>query len=126
MDKNDNAFTYTYSASRQEELKRIREKYAVSTETEDKMEQLRKLDASVTKPGMIAALAVGIVSALVMGFGMCCTMVWADTLFVPGIVIGVIGITGVCAAYPLYAHITKKQRRRLAPEIIRLTDELMK
>ena len=126
MDTNDRTFTYTYSASQQEELRRIREKYTTPTEAEDKMERLRKLDASVTKPGMIAALAVGIVSALVMGFGMCCTMVWADTLFVPGIVIGVTGITGVCAAYPLYAHITKKQRRKLAPEIMRLTDELMK
>ena len=90
------------------------------------MEQLRKLDAGVTKPGMIVSLVVGIISALVMGFGMCCTMVWADTLFVPGIVIGVTGIIGVCAAYPLYACITKKQRRKLTPEIIRLTDELMK
>lgn len=126
MDTNGKTFTYTYSASQQEELKRIREKYATPTEAEDKMERLRKLDASVTKPGMIAALTMGIVSTLVMGFGMCCTMVWADTLFVPGIVIGVTGITGVCAAYPLYAHITKKQRRKLAPEIMRLTDELMK
>ena len=126
MDTKGKTFTYTYSAFRQEELKRIREKYAAPAEAEDKMERLRKLDAGVTKPGMIAALATGIVSALVMGFGMCCTMVWADTLFVPGIVIGVIGIAGVCAAYPLYAHITKKQRRKLAPEIMRLTDELMK
>ena len=126
MDTKGKTFTYTYSASRQEELKRIREKYAAPAEAEDKMERLRKLDASVTKPGMIAALTVGIASALVMGFGMCCTMVWADTLFVPGIVIGVTGIAGVCAAYPLYAYITKKRRRKLAPEIMRLTDELMK
>ena len=126
MDTKGKTFTYTYSASQQEELRRIREKYAAPAEAENKMEQLRKLDASVTKPGIIAALAVGIVSALVMGFGMCCTMVWADTLFVPGIVIGVIGIAGVCAAYPLYAHITNKRRRKLAPEIMRLADELMK
>ena len=126
MDTKGKTFTYTYSASRQEEPKRIREKYAAPAEAEDKMERLRKLDASVTKPGMIAALTVGIASALVMGFGMCCTMVWADTLFVPGIVIGVTGIAGVCAAYPLYAYITKKRRRKLAPEIMRLTDELMK
>lgn len=55
MDANGKTFTYTYSASQQEELKSIREKYATPTEAEDKMEQLRKLDASVTKPGMIAA-----------------------------------------------------------------------
>ena len=126
MEEKRETFTYTYSATQQEEIKRIREKYAPPPREEDKMERLRKLDRDVTKPGLIAALVVGIVSTLVMGFGMCCTMVWADTLFVPGIVIGVIGIAGVCAAYPLYAHITKKQRRKLAPEIMRLTDELMK
>ena len=91
METNGKTFTYTYSASQQEELKRIREKYAPPTEDADKMERLRRLDASVTKPGMIAALIVGVISTLVMGFGMCCTMVWADTLFIPGIVIGVIG-----------------------------------
>lgn len=126
METNGKTFTYTYSASQQEELKRIREKYAPPTEGEDKMERLRRLDASVTKPGMIAALIVGVISSLVMGFGMCCTMVWADTLFIPGIVIGVIGLIGVCAAYPLYSHITKKQRDKIAPEIMRLADDLMK
>ena len=126
MEEKRETFTYTYSASQQEEIKRIREKYAPPTQTEDKMERLRKLDRDVTKPGLIAALIVGIVSTLVMGFGMCCTMVWSETLFVPGIVIGVIGIAGVCASYPLYTHITKKQRDKLAPEIVRLTDELMK
>lgn len=126
MDEKKETFTYTYSASQQEEIKRIREKYAPPTQTEDKMERLRKLDRDVTKPGLIVALIVGIISTLVMGFGMCCTMVWSDTLFVPGIVIGIIGIMGICASYPLYTRITKKQRDKLAPEIMRLTDDLMK
>lgn len=126
MEEKRETFTYTYSASQQGEIKRIREKYAPPTQTEDKIERLRKLDKDVTKPGIIAALIVGIVSTLVMGFGMCCTMVWSDTLFVPGIVIGIIGIVGVCISYPLYTRITKKRRDKLAPEIMRLTDELMK
>ena len=53
-------------------------------------------------------------------------MVWAETLFIPGIIIGIVGIIGICAAYPLYVRITKKQREKLAPEIMRLADELMK
>ena len=126
MEEKRETFTYTYSASQQEEIKRIREKYAPPTQTEDKIERLRKLDRDVTKPGLIAALIVGIVSTLVMGFGMCCTMVWSDTLFVPGIVIGIIGIVGVCISYPLYTRITKNQRDKLATEIMRMTDELMK
>lgn len=126
MEEKREIFTYTYSAAQQEEIKRIREKYAPPTREEDKMERLRKLDRDVTKPGLIAALAVGITGTLVMGFGMCCTMVWGSTLFVPGIVIGVTGIVGICAAYPFYIRVTKRQREKLAPEIMRLTDELMK
>ena len=88
------------------------------------MELLRRLDESATKPGMIAALILGIISALILGIGMCCTMVWAETMFIPGILIGVIGLMGISAAYPLYTHITRKRREKLAPEILRLTDEL--
>ena len=49
-------------------------------------------------------------------------MVFPDDLFVPGILIGSVGIAGIIAAYPLYSRITKRQRRKLAPEIIKLTD----
>ena len=126
MEEKKETFTYTYSASRQEEVRRIREKYAPATQEEDKLERLRRLDRTATKPGTAAALLVGTAGTLIMGIGMCCTMVWSETLFIPGIVIGVVGIIGICAAYPLYLHMTKKRRDKLAPEIIRLADELLK
>ncbi len=122
--KEKETFQYTYSAKEQEEVKQIREKYL--SQKEDKMEQLRRLDRSVTQKGTIVALVVGILGALVLGVGMCCTMVWQGAWFIPGIVIGIIGIGLVSLAYPLYTHITKKERERIAPEILRLTDELMK
>lgn len=124
MEEKTETFTYTYSAKQQEEIKRIRQKYL--PKEEDKMEQLRKLDARTTKSGKLAALTVGILGMLVLGIGMCCTMVWGDTMFIPGVIIGALGIVGVIAAYPLYTHITKKQREKLAPEIIRLANELIK
>ena len=43
-----------------------------------------------------------------------------------GIIIGIVGIVLVSLAYPLYNRIVKKEREKIAPEIIRLTDELMK
>jgi hypothetical protein len=45
---------------------------------------------------------------------------------VVGVGLGVIGIILVCLAYPLYNRTLKKEREKIAPEIFRLTDELMK
>lgn len=123
MEQN-NSFEYTYSAPQQEELKRIREKYLPKEES--KMDQLRRLDRSATQKGTIVSLIVGILGTLIMGGGMSCCMVFSDTLIVPGIILGIIGMGIAALAYPLYARITRKERERLAPEILRLTDELMK
>lgn len=120
--ENNKSFEYTYSARQQDEVKRIRDKYV--PREEDKMEQLRRLDQSVTQKSSLVSLILGIISALVLGVGMCCCLVWE--LFIPGIIIGVIGIAGVALAYPLYNSITEKEMDKIAPEIIRLTDELMK
>lgn len=118
------SFIYTYSAKEQEEVKRIREKY--SPQKEDKITQLRKLDQSVTKKANITAIIIGLAGVLIMGIGMCCTMVWSDKLFILGIIIGLLGIAIIGAAYPLYKYVTKKEREKIAPKILRLTDELMK
>lgn len=126
MEEKKETFTYTYSAKEQEEIKKIREKYAPPTKEETTMEQLRRLDASATKGATIVSLIVGIISSLILGVGMCCTMVWDGRLFIPGIVIGIVGIVGVIAAYPIYTHMVRRKRAKLAPEILRLSDELMK
>lgn len=115
-------FNYTYSAKQQAEVQKIREKYI--PQEVNKMEQLRRLDASASRPGTVAALALGIVSTLVLGLGMCCCMVWGDRFFIPGILIGVLGMVGIGFSRPLYNLITRKRRRKLAPEILRLTEEL--
>lgn len=123
MAKENETFHYTYSAEEQQEVLAIREKYVPKEES--LMDQLRRLDESVTKRGTACALIVGILSALILGTGMSCCMVWGGALFVPGVLIGILGIAGVSAAYPVYKRITEKERRKIAPEILRLTDELM-
>lgn len=62
----------------------------------------------------------------VLGIGMCCAMVWQGIWFIPGIIVGLAGIGIIAAAYPVFNHVTKKEREKIAPEIIRLTDELLK
>lgn len=122
MDNNN--FNYSYSAKEQAEINKIRGKYVPHEES--KLEQLRRLDASVTKKGTAVSIILGIIGSLIMGIGMCCCMLWQDTVFIPGILIGVVGIAIVVVAYPVYSAITKKQREKIAPEILKLTEELMK
>lgn len=122
LNKNE-SFHFTYSAKEQEEIKKIRQKYIPEN---NKMDLLRRLDKSVTQKGTIYAIALGIIGSLLLGIGMYCTMVWSAVWFLPGIAIGIIGIGIIAVAYPAYNYITKKEREKIAPEILRLTDELMK
>lgn len=116
-------FEYTYSAPQQSEIQKIREKYLPKEVT--KLDQLRALDAGVTKRGNAVSITHGIVSTLLLGLGMSCCMVWAGKWFVPGILIGCIGLTGAAAAYPIYNHVVRQERERIAPEILRLSEELI-
>ena len=131
MSEQNKVFEYNYSAKEQAEIKRIREKYE-APRTESKLEQLRRLDAGVTQKASAWALVVGVVGALVMGGGMSLVMTdLGDKLGLPyamaiGVVLGVIGLVGVALAYPLYNRVVAKERERIAPEILRLTEELMK
>lgn len=122
--KEADGFSYTYSAKEQDELKKIRQKYI--PKEEDKMEQLLRLDRSVYEKSTMVSIILGVVGALTLGIGMCCAMVWQGMWFIPGIIIGIIGIGIVTLAYPVYNHVVKKERKKITPEILRLTDELMK
>ena len=132
---NENSnFQYTYSAKEQAELKRIRDKYTAPTEAEDKMTRLRRLDASVTNTAQAVALVFGVIGTLILGFGMSLVMtelaeslgISGDAAMVIGIIVGIVGGILASLAYPIYNAIVKAKRKKLAPEIIRLTDELMK
>ena len=128
--KETESFNYTYSAKQQDEIKAIRKKYEAPEE--NKMEQLRRLDASVTQKATVRSMTVGIIGALIMGLGMSIAMTDIGAVFgsflsmVVGIVIGIVGIVLVCLAYPTYHRTLKAERERIAPEVLRLSDELMK
>ena len=116
-------FEYTYSAPQQSEVQRIREKYLPKEVT--KLDQLRALDAKVTKRGTAVSLVHGVLYSLLLGLGMSCCMVWAGKLFLPGVVIGCVGLAGVAATYPIYNRIVKQDWEKIAPEILRLSEELI-
>ena len=124
----DHSFEYTYSARRQQEVEEIRKQYL--PEEEDKLEKLRRLHAIPTQKAQAASLAVGIIGALILGTGMslCMTELGAALGILAlslGIPVGLAGLIMVALAYPLYIRILRKERTKIAPEILRLTDELM-
>lgn len=128
----DVGFNYTYSAVEQDEIKKIREKY--QPKVEDDMSKLRKLDAEVTNKATMNSLAIGIIGALIMGTGMSFVMTDLGTVFglqgnfnlVVGIMVGLVGLALAGAAYPMYRKVLKREREKAAPEILRLTEELIK
>ena len=125
----NNAFEYTYSAQRQQEVEEIRKAYL--PKEEDKMEQLRRLHAIPTQKAQSVSIAVGVIGALILGTGMslCMTDIGAvlgNLSLILGIMVGLAGIVMVAAAYPTYNRVLKKEKKRIAPEILRLTDELLK
>lgn len=131
QNENEN-FRFTYSAKEQEELKKIRQKYL--PQEENKMDKLRKIDAIVTKKAIKISIIIGIIGTLIMGTGMSIAMTdLGEKLgfegivsMIIGVIIGIIGIIIVCFTYPIYNYILKKERKKVAPEVIKLTDELMK
>ena len=113
MEENKEIFTYTYSARQQEEVRRILQKYTPLQE--DKMELLRRLDKSAQQPGTIAGIALGVCGTLMLGLGMCCTMVWTG-VFALGVAVGCTGIAVLALAYPMFLHLTKRRNRLHAGE----------
>ncbi|MBQ6719631.1 MAG: hypothetical protein IJN20_04705 [Oscillospiraceae bacterium] len=127
---NDRSFQFTYSAEQQEEIMAIRKKYL--PKQEDKMEQLRKLHHSATQKANAWSIGVGIIGVLFLGTGMSLIMTDLGTIlgiinsFGYGLMVGLCGLILVASAYPIFNLVLKKERNRIAPEILKLTEELLK
>ncbi len=117
-------FNYTYSAARKKEVEKIRKKYMPREQS--KLDRLKKLDVRAQGAGMIEGLSVGIIGALVFGIGMCFFLdvfagaAWLSVFFM------IIGTLIMIAAYPVYKRIARKTKAELTPEILRLSEELMR
>ena len=127
--ENKHSFEYTYSAQQQKEVEEIRKKY-IPREA-DKMEQLRKLHALPTAKAQSAAIALGVIGTLLLGLGMSLAMTdigaaLGALAMVLGIAVGIVGMVLVALAYPVYNRVLTRERERIAPEVLRLADELLR
>lgn len=89
---------------------------------------LRKLDARAKRPANVFAYTLGIISALVLGVGMCLAMgqIGSGTAgsFVAGIIIGIVGMIGIGVNYPIYKRILENGKKKYAFEIMELAKEI--
>ena len=119
---NENTFHYTYSAPENQEVLNIRKKYLPQEET--KLEELMRLDHQVQSSGVMESLCAGIGGALVFGLGMCLSMKVIGNAMWLGILLGLIGVTGMITAYPVYRKYFEKAKSQYVPRILELTAEL--
>lgn len=127
--ENKDTFKMTYSAEQQEEIHQIRQKYL--PQEPDKMQQLRVLDAGAAKKATMVSIVAGVPGGMLLGCGMSLIMTdfgsWLGRAALPvGVAVGVAGMLLMALAYPLYSRSLRRAREKIAPEILRLTDELMR
>ena len=124
-DENGFVYSYTYSAQHHAEIKKIRDKYLPKEES--KLEKLIRLDKQAEKKGQTISITIGVMGALLLGVGMCCNMVWNTgvIIMIVGIVTGLIGMWSMGLAYPIYKKLTEQERKKIADQIIALSDELL-
>ena len=92
-----------------------------------KVKQLRKLDNRAKMPAIIFGYTFGIVSALVLGVGMCLAMKVIGGgigAFIAGIVVGVLGIVGCAVNYPIYNKLLAKGKAKYGSDIMKLAKEI--
>ena len=93
-----------------------------------KVVALRKLDTKAKLPAIIFTYTFGIIAALVTGIGMCFSMNvignGTSTMFVLGVIIGIIGLMGMGINYPVYSKMLAKGKQKYAFEIIELAKEI--
>ena len=111
-------------------VQKIRTQYTEKQHTE--LDELKALDAKVKKPANVFAYTYGSVSAIVMGTGMSLVMteigaiIGLASAMVPGIAIGVVGMGMALSTYPIYKGILSSRKKKYAPEILKLSEKILK
>lgn len=92
-----------------------------------KVVALRKLDRKARSGANIFAYTFGVIMTLVLGVGMCLSMGVISSGAVMrglGIALGIIGLSGVGANYPIYKKLLAAGKQKYAFEIIQLAKEI--
>ena len=111
-------------------VEKIRSQYTEQEHTE--LDALKALDAKVKKPANVFGYTYGSIGAIVMGAGMSLVMTDIGAMLgmtktmVPGIVIGILGLTMVLTTYPIHKKILTSRKKKYAGKILELSERVMK
>lgn len=111
-------------------VQKIRTQYTEKQHTE--LDALKALDAKVKRPANVFAYLYGSIGALVMGAGMSLVMtdlgaiIGLDSAMAPGMIVGLVGMGMALSTYPIYKKILSARRKQYAPEILKLSEKIMK
>lgn len=104
----------------------IANEYAIKDTS--KVIALRKLDAKAKRPANIFAYTFGVIAAMVTGVGMCLSMKvigsGTTSMFILGVIIGIIGFIGMGITYPVYKKLLEQEKQKYAFEIMELAKEI--
>ena len=92
-----------------------------------KVTALKKLDRKAKLPAEIFTYTFGVISALVLGLGMCLSMYIIGSgaaMTVLGIVLGIAGLIGIGINYPIYKKKLEAGKQKYAFEIMELAKEI--
>ena len=110
-------------------VQKIRTQYTEKQHTE--LDELKALDAKVKKPANVFGYVWGSVSAIIIGAGMSLVMTdvgsvvgLADAM-IPGIIVGIVGMGMALLTYPMYKGILNARKKKYAPRILALSEQLM-
>jgi uncharacterized Tic20 family protein len=110
-------------------VEKIRSQYTEQEHTE--LDELKALDAKVKKPANVFAYTYGSISAIIMGAGMSLVMtdigavIGLESAMVPGIAIGVVGLSLALSTYPIYKNMLNARKKKFASRIMALSDKIM-
>lgn len=105
-------------------VKMIKEDYEIKED--DNLIKLKKLNRKAKMPSTIFAYTFGLISALILGFGMSIALgAILKDLMVFGYIMGVIGLILVSINYPIYKKILNHGKNKYKDEIIELSNLIL-
>ena len=112
-----NRATYRYTADEQREINELRNRYT-SDNPDDQLSAMRRIDHDVTRRATAMAVGFGLAGTLVMGLGL--AMVLSFNWMIPGMILGCCGIAVMAAMPAAYERLLKRERKKVAPQIVEL------